>query len=390
MAPLVRDKPNNFLTNQVVSDVKTFINILLSAVIQFYEPVIKPSEMNMMKEDIVESVTSLILSKDVYKIMFSFFRVEYQKTEGNLRERFKEFRHLTPAECRVNEYFRMDATSPILKIYQDIVTKDMFTLFSEPMSINFEMPSRFSNTENHKSPSEAHSWAEEQPSIMKDPSGQHSLDDSIQMKFIEKEEFKHQPAKKKLRSRSFDLKDKNHVPLDHKKLPPIWEIEKRLQKKPFHSAIVKLRELDTREGPMMKLRLLETVNQMIKEEIWQFWEGLPINESHLIITQDIKIPLYIYIVLKSKIVNLPAQIRFIQEFTTNYVHENNLGSNLALYESAMTIIADKERDTLLNVISQQEILEEKARFNESFATSVFIDDIDPFVEFTPHQTALIQ
>lgn len=66
-----------------------------------------------MREDIVESVTNLILSKDVYKIMFSFFRVEYTKTEENLRDRYREYKNITPAECRVNEYFRMDETSPI-------------------------------------------------------------------------------------------------------------------------------------------------------------------------------------------------------------------------------------------------------------------------------------
>lgn len=127
------------------------------------------------------------------------------------------------------------------------------------------------------------------------------------------------------RSRSFEQKEQPHKKFNLPKLPKLWEIKNRLQRKPFHKAILKLREINTREGPMMKVRLLEQVNILIKEEISNFWQGIPINESHLVITQDIKIPLYIYIVIKCQLVNLAAHIKFIQEFTTNYVHENNLG-----------------------------------------------------------------
>lgn len=299
-----------------------------------------------MEEDIFECVTNLVLSEDVYKIMFSFFRVEHHKTEKLLKDRYKMHKKITPEECRVNEYFRMDETSPIIQIHKDIVNKDMKMLFSEPMSINFEVPSRFSNTANHKFLAHQSLIEQKNQSLQQSSEPADSTED-IRLKFLEKSEYQQEfMMKVKSRSRSFDHKEKplncqNRVTLDRQKLPPLWEIEKRLQKKPFHTSILKLRELDRLEGPMKKLRLLETVNKMIKDEIWQFWEGIPINEEHLTITQDIKIPLYIYVVLKSKMVNLPAQIRFIMEFTSNYMHTNNLGSNLALYESAMHIVAGK-------------------------------------------------
>lgn len=98
LAPLLGDKPNYFLTNQVVGDAKAFIKILLSAVINYYEAVILPQELSDMKEDIVEAVTNLVLSGDVYKIMFAFFRVEYTKIEENLKDRYKEYKRVTPEE----------------------------------------------------------------------------------------------------------------------------------------------------------------------------------------------------------------------------------------------------------------------------------------------------
>lgn len=97
--------------------------MMLGVISDYYAPVIKESEMEDMHEDIIESVTNIILSESVYKIVFSFFRLEFTKLEENLRDRFKEFKNISPGECRVNEYFRLDETSPLLKIYNDIVMK---------------------------------------------------------------------------------------------------------------------------------------------------------------------------------------------------------------------------------------------------------------------------
>lgn len=98
IGPSIQQKPNYFLTDQVVGDAKQFLKLLLKATRQFYFPVLRHSEMNELKEDFVESVTNVVLSKEVYKIVFSFFRLEFTDLEDNLRERFKEFKRMTPAE----------------------------------------------------------------------------------------------------------------------------------------------------------------------------------------------------------------------------------------------------------------------------------------------------
>ena len=252
----------------------------------------------------------------------------------------------------------------------------MKSLFSEPMSINFEQPVRHSAAEQPIDKSQSYVEEKKVSLVEEDKDGLHHV-------YQEKEESKLNYALGIRRSKSFVQNDPIPQTFNMPKLPKSYEIQNRLQRKPYHKAILKLREINEREGPMMKVRLLEQVNRLLKEEIENFWQGIPIDESHLTITQDIKIPLYIYTILKSKIVNLPAHIKFIQEFTTDYVHENNLGSNLANYESAMTIVGDKERNILLNVIDQDEVLRDAVTYNESFATTLFNQDYDPFVEFTP-------
>lgn len=97
-SPPFREKPNYLLTRQVVGDIKIFIKIMLSLVLQYYEPVIKKSEFDLMKEDIIEAITNLIMTNDVYKIAFSFFRLEFTELERNLRDRYKEFKNISPGQ----------------------------------------------------------------------------------------------------------------------------------------------------------------------------------------------------------------------------------------------------------------------------------------------------
>lgn len=262
-------------------------------------------------------------------------------------------------------------------------------LFSEPMSINFDPPSRYS-TYNKDTGDISRSVVEENKHSL---SKEHS-DDEFEGNISNISDLQEVilSFKERKRSRSFTLAENAQLPTNHQlvmsKLPKMHEIQERLHRKPFKRAISVLKKINDMEGPMMKVRLLEQVNQLIKDEITQFWQGIPINESHLTITQDTKIPLYIFIVIRAKIVNLAAHIKFIQEFTTNYVHENNLGSNLALYESAMTIVADTDRNTIYNVIDQNDVYRTALANFQSFVTSVFDEDIDPFVEFSEKKGVL--
>ncbi len=377
IVPTFTQKPNYLLTDQVVGDAKQFINLLLKATKKFYFPVLRASEMREMKEDFVESVTNLVLSKEVDKIVFSFFRLEFSDLEQNLRDRFKEFKRMSPAEWRVNEYFRCDATSPILKIHKDINDNNHQARVSELMSINLDTQARnslYKSTKQDMPKSFAENnniYLDKIPEESERHPETHSCFDPIEAEY---------PYR---RSQSFNEDQKRSPPpVERLNLAPkVWEIENRLRQKPFQRAIIKLKEINKCEGPMRKVRLLEKVNTMIKDHIWNFWEGIPIDPGHLTITQDTKIPLYIFIVIKSKIVNLAAHIKFINEFTTSYVHESYLGNNLALYESAMTIVADKEKNTIYNVIDQNEVYQTANERYASFATSHFNEDYDPFFEF---------
>lgn len=257
----------------------------------------------------------------------------------------------------------------------------MLLMFSEPMSINFEAPTR--NSTMGKQANLSKSFANDNKVILEAD----EEDEESKVQIVKDEEYGIDLLTPELQvrtSKSFEQQlDTSQLPKSNtSRLPRTREVQDRLRQKPFIRAITLLKEINSKEGPMMKLRLLERVNSAIKDHIENFWQGIPIDPSHLTITQDTKIPLYIYLVIKSKLVNLAAHIKFIQEFTTSYVHESGLGGNLALYESAMMIVADKQRNTIYNVLDQNEVYRTvNAQYFQSFATSNHPDDLDPFVSF---------
>jgi len=130
------EKPSSRATEQILGDVKIFINVMFHLVKFFYEPVLNKDEIDLMTEDILESITNIILSNDVYKIVFSFIRLEFTELEGILREQLNEYKRITPEECKINQYFRLDRTSPLLQVYSNAVISESQRFISEQMSIN--------------------------------------------------------------------------------------------------------------------------------------------------------------------------------------------------------------------------------------------------------------
>lgn len=264
IVPQLQEEPTLLLTEQVVGDAKEFIKIMVKTVIDFYSPVIRQQEILDMKEDIIETVTNIILSKDVYKIVFSFFRLEFDQLENDLSSRFTEFKDITPSECRINEYFRCDKGSPILKIYDDIMKKDWKSIFSEPMSINFDSPMYHSYREEERKDNplnKTRSVANHEFRILvsgvdneKDFVG--TYDDEVKSESI------HEGKK---RTRSTEFLGYTPPKSELQKLPKMSQVMERLGKRPFHAAILRLREIEEKEGPMMKVRLLESVNDTIKQ-----------------------------------------------------------------------------------------------------------------------------
>lgn len=105
--------------------------------------------------------------------------------------------------------------------------------------------------------------------------------------------------------------------------------------KPYQKAIEHLRKLDQIEEPRKKLKLLGEVSQKIIDCIEDFWRNISIDKEQLAVNADQMTLIYLFIVVRSKISDLFAHLKYITEFTTQYVRKSNLGFYLTTYECAL-------------------------------------------------------
>ena len=94
-------------------------------------------------------------------------------------------------------------------------------------------------------------------------------------------------------------------------------IEERLKKKPYQNVVKKLRTIADVVAPMDKNRLLVNVSNDIVETIMDFWKGLKIPKEKLTIDGDSLLMIYIYLTIRSKVTDLFAQVKLMNEFATH-------------------------------------------------------------------------
>lgn len=64
------------MTGQVISDLKSFLTVLFTAISEFYRVVLSREEIDEIKENLIESATNLLLQGRTYQIALSFFKLE--------------------------------------------------------------------------------------------------------------------------------------------------------------------------------------------------------------------------------------------------------------------------------------------------------------------------
>jgi hypothetical protein len=129
--------PRYFLFNQVVGDVKLFIEQMKLAVIEFYTIVAKQQDLLDIEEELYECLTDLILTGNLQKIVFAFFRLESEDRRDILKEKYIEYMDIQPQHVGVDEKFALNDTSPIVDIYEYMMQ------MGQRINQSFEGPSHY-------------------------------------------------------------------------------------------------------------------------------------------------------------------------------------------------------------------------------------------------------
>lgn len=127
---------------------------------------------------------------------------------------------------------------------------------------------------------------------------------------------------------------------DFKKSKPltISVIQERLKKSPYDKAIQELLNLPKCLTPIEKIKCISQISKTIVQCINKFWDGIKIKKEKLTIDGDTLLMIYIYVCLKSRMIDLFAQIKIMNEFSTPFVRTTKLGYCLSTLEVALNHI----------------------------------------------------
>ena len=123
MNALEEEKVHYVMSEKVIGDLKEFLRIMLGTIIRFYTPVVKFEELNEMKEDLIETTTSLIVNGKVYHIVFSFCQLETLDKQKKLIAKYKEFLHIRPEELGIDSFFTLNNASCIKEVRSTLIEK---------------------------------------------------------------------------------------------------------------------------------------------------------------------------------------------------------------------------------------------------------------------------
>ena len=83
---------------------------------------------------------------------------------------------------------------------------------------------------------------------------------------------------------------------------------------------------------------MESVSSKIVKSINNFWKGLDIKKSKLTIDGDSLLMIYIYICIKSRLYDVFAQVKYMNEFLTPFVKSSKIGYCITTLEIALNHI----------------------------------------------------
>ena len=337
------------MSEKVIGDIKEFLRIMLGTIIRFYSPVIRFEELNEMKEDLIETTTSLIVNGKVYLIVFSFCQLETLDKQKRLVAKYKEFLHIKPEELGIDRFFTLNSNSSIRDVREELIEKRKKQARKILVSIN------------ETNESEEYTKSLESPERRSTQSTQVVPSEPLEIQ---------------------------------EEVPSEESIEGRLRSTPYRQVTLELRNIKNQQNPIKKLRVIHNLSESIKRSIDNFWEGLEVNESQLTIDADQLLSIFIYVAARAKVVDIFAHIKFISEFTTSYVKNINLGYYLSTLEIALSHLVEMNKRQLMLVLGdrgrRQSIVDEaRASFAQNSMRMSFLDQGDPFVEFSVTDTMLV-
>jgi hypothetical protein len=113
-------------------------------------------------------------------------------------------------------------------------------------------------------------------------------------------------------------------------------IKNRLSIKPYIMAIQNIRRVRDYESPIDKMRCITQTSKFIVQSIDNFWKDVTqVDKKKLTLDADQLLMIFIFVTSRSKVQELLAHLKFINEFSTNTLRLSKLGYCILTLEVAI-------------------------------------------------------
>lgn len=264
------DLPSEVVFAEVLLlEIQQAVGILYGALVRFYLPVISLNDLEELREDLIETVTSNLVSGALADACLKLCRLSTREEEIQLTEKYATFGNLHPEQLGLPSFFTLNKTSHLARVIDD-------------------------------------EWA------------RHHYDEN-QKKFRESEIFSGD-CNEEYVSQEEDVIDFIDSQSTFCPSLPSEELQSRLGKEPFADAIVYLQEnLKTHKNPIDKQRCLTHTTVLISQGITEHFNGVEFanKKSKLTLDADTLINLCVYVLLKARCVEIYAHLKLANQFATN-------------------------------------------------------------------------
>jgi hypothetical protein len=92
------------------------------------------------------------------------------------------------------------------------------------------------------------------------------------------------------------------------------------------------------ETPIEKIRCISDVSKHIVKCVNKFWTGIKVKKEKLTIDGDTLLMIFIYVCVRSRINDMFAHVKIMNEFSTPFVRTTKLGYVMSTMEVALNHI----------------------------------------------------
>lgn len=326
---------------KLLSDTKTITLQLQKIIIKlqmilklFYSTTLNYGCFTEEKDEVINIIASIVFNQNcIYNSMFKLYQISEGNRVKSLEKKFRQYKNIHPEELNIDVKFRLDLST--LEYQKELLLSSKAKMQTKEILLD---------------PQETIEIIKGIDEKMLLSSSNNSLSLKVNMTF--EETIPNQSCKGNQNVINIDTKsytDKlsiNTTDVDSHTKNNATEL-KRIEKKTgnwtlkgYNSAIKLFDSIKEAQTPFEKMLMISRISEKITSSVNWFWKDMMpvITSEFLFIEVDTLMEIFIYLLIKSQMTDLPIHMQMIKFFTTNTTKTSMIGYYYTTLDAALNYI----------------------------------------------------